>query len=241
MGPPPQGWGAPNPLRKASRSASRETAGVPEPTIYVMRHGETVGNVAGRLQGSRYDSPLTALGRAQARACADVLASLLAGQPAPQFVASPVGRARQTMEIVLGRLRRDPMAYLTDPLTAELDFGAWSGLTRPDAKRRDPDRWQARQADKWNVAPPGGEAYDDVARRARSWLATVGQDTVLVSHGGFSRVLRGVYLGQSPAAMLALPEPHDSLFRLRGAMVQEFAATGIRTGQSDDPPATKNV
>lgn len=205
-----------------------------------MRHGETVGNVAGRLQGSRYDSPLTALGRAQARACADVLVSLLAGQPAPQFVASPVGRARQTMEIVLGRLGRDPVAYLTDPLTAELDFGAWSGLTRPDAKRRDPDCWEARLADKWNVAPPGGETYDDVARRARSWLAMVGQDTVLVSHGGFSRVLRGIYQGQSPAAMLAMTEPHDSVFRLRDAVVQEFVATGIRGRQSETPATTKS-
>lgn len=36
------------------------------PDLYLMRHGQTVWNAEGRMQG-RLDSPLTPLGEAQAR------------------------------------------------------------------------------------------------------------------------------------------------------------------------------
>src|SRR5258708_6813130 len=71
------------------------------PTIFYIRHGETDWNGAGRLQG-RHDVPLNARGRAQAMHCGEILRDLLArdGHAAVEFVASPLGRARETMELV---------------------------------------------------------------------------------------------------------------------------------------------
>ena len=65
--------------------------------IYLIRHGQTVHNAEGRFQGG-LDSPLTELGRAQARAVGKTLAGLVG--PETPIVSSPLGRARQTAEIV---------------------------------------------------------------------------------------------------------------------------------------------
>ena len=76
---------------------------MPPPRLYYIRHGETDWNVEYRLQGGR-DIPINANGRAQARRCGDIMRDLLARDHRAaadlDFVASPLGRARETMEIV---------------------------------------------------------------------------------------------------------------------------------------------
>ena len=74
------------------------------------------GTSRGRLQG-QHDIPLNALGRAQARACGEILRDLLARDgrdPADfDYVSSPLGRARETMELMraaLGLARR-PLSH----------------------------------------------------------------------------------------------------------------------------------
>ena len=73
------------------------------PVIYYIRHGETSWNAQGRLQGTQ-DIALNDLGRRQAAHAGNVLAELLVrdgrDKAALPFVASPLGRARMTMEFV---------------------------------------------------------------------------------------------------------------------------------------------
>src|SRR5262249_25444742 len=103
-----------------------------KPVLYFVRHGETDWNRERRLQG-QHDVPLNALGRDQATRCGVVLRELLArtGRAAEEFdfVASPLGRARETMERVRRELGVPPEVYRTDPRLAELSFGSWEGLT----------------------------------------------------------------------------------------------------------------
>ena len=68
------------------------------PPIYFLRHGETDWNAAGRLQG-RADIPLNAKGRGQARRNGGMLAELIDKPSAMHFVASPLTRTRETMQI----------------------------------------------------------------------------------------------------------------------------------------------
>src|SRR4030088_1489467 len=82
---------------------------MPAPTIYYIRHGETAWNADGRLQGTQ-DVPLNDLGRKQAATSGLILADLFMrdGRSATSlpFVASPLGRARATTELMGGTLKR---------------------------------------------------------------------------------------------------------------------------------------
>lgn len=175
------------------------------PTIYYVRHGQTEWNAAGRLQGHR-DVPLNAHGRSQAVAAGRALAGLLAQRGADArrlpFIASPLGRARQTMELLRAALDLDPGGYLLDDRLREVAYGDWEGSTLMEARARSPELFAARERDKWSVAPPGGESYADLAERVRSWLATVSADTVVVAHGGTMRaVMVGLGLIEPRAAV----------------------------------------
>jgi len=183
-------------------------------TLYFARHGETLANVEHRFQG-RNDTPLTPRGLIQPRMLAAILAECLAGQPTPHFVSSPLPRARKTMDIMLDALGL-PRTYDTDPRLMEIDLGAWAGLTDEEAKARDPEMWERRIHDKWNVrVPGGGENYAMVAERLTQWAVELKQDTMAISHGAATRILRGLLRGLSWEEMSALDERQDCVFRYR--------------------------
>jgi probable phosphoglycerate mutase len=180
--------------------------------LYFARHGETIANVEHRFQG-RNDTPLTDRGRTQANMVAAILARALAGKPTPRFVASPLPRTRTVMEIVLTALHL-PLLYDTDARLMEINLGSWSGLTDAEACALDPQMWERRIKDKWNVrVPGGGENYAMVAERLTQWAQELDRDTVAVSHGAATRILRGLFLGLGWKEMSDLDEPQDCVFR----------------------------
>ena len=175
-----------------------------QPLFYFMRHGETDWNVEGRLQGQR-DIPLNTVGYGQAAACGEILRDLLAREgrdPASfDYVASPLARARKTMELVRAGLGLDTRDYRLDARLAELSFGCWEGLTFAELKRNAADvaALATREHDKWGFRPPGGESYADLLVRVRQWQETVARDTIAVAHGGVARTLI-VHFGIEPPA-----------------------------------------
>jgi probable phosphoglycerate mutase len=167
---------------------------MPPPVLYYIRHGETDWNVAYRLQGAR-DIPINRNGRAQALRCGEIMRDLLARDARSaadlDFVASPLGRARETMEIVRAGLGLDPHAYRTDARLTEVG----SATGRVSASRscaREADAVASRERDKWGFVPPGGESYQTMSLRVADWYATLTTDTVAVAHGG---TFRGLIVG----------------------------------------------
>jgi probable phosphoglycerate mutase len=162
------------------------------PVIYYIRHGETAWNAAGRFQGTQ-DIPLNDLGRTQAVTAGGILADLIARNrheaSALPFVASPLGRARMTMELVRGALKLPHHDYALDDRLREIAFGQWEGLTLPEMERHDAATFASRLADKWGVAAPSGESYASVTLRMREWVDSLQGDTVTVAHGGTMRAL----------------------------------------------------
>jgi broad specificity phosphatase PhoE len=183
--------------------------------LWLIRHGETDWNVEGRLQGQR-DIPINAIGRVQARRNGTVLAGLLAAagrDPVElDWVASPLSRARETMEILRAAMGLDPVGYRLDPRLLEISFGAWEGSTLSELKRSDPAGHAARKADKWGFVPPGGESYEMLSRRIAPWLAGLATDTVCVAHGGITRVTRGLLEAIPSAEIPALPIRQDRIY-----------------------------
>ncbi len=166
------------------------------PVLYYVRHGETDFNVEARLQGRR-DTALNARGRQQAADCGELLRDLFArdGREAADFdyVASPLRRARETMEVLRTTLGLDLHSYTIDDRLMEISYGEWEGLTLPEIDARMPGLLAEREQDKWDFAPPGGESYRALTIRVSEWYAELTQDTVVAAHGGVARALISLF------------------------------------------------
>jgi len=189
--------------------------------IYLVRHGQTEFNLAHRFQGA-CDSPLTALGEAQARAMGRRLGELLA--PGTPIVTSPLGRARATAELLreAGGFRCEIAA---DPRLAEISMGCWDGLTRPQIEALGPGfSFETAPAD-WYMRAPDGEDYAAISVRVGAFLEEHRGRTaplIAVAHGVSGRVLRGLYLGLGVDDAMRLPVPQDAFFRLSDGGIERI-------------------
>lgn len=164
---------------------------------YIARHGETVFNAARRMQGDLLDTPLTRTGFAQADAMGAALAAWLDRKPAPALWSSPSGRALQTLAIVAEHIGADWHGASRDPRLQEIDVGEWAGRTYAEIMADQGDIVDPHVA-LFTIRPPGGEWYDDIARRLRGWIEDAAHhegDRLVIMHGMSSRVLRGMLLG----------------------------------------------
>ena len=179
--------------------------------LYFVRHGQTDWNLAQRYQGQR-DIPLNATGRLQARRNGGVLAELLGSKAGSlDYVASPLVRARETMEIMRAELMLPPGGYKTDGRLSEIHYGHWEGRLWAEMPSVDPRGYAARKANPWEWQPTGGESYRMLSERIADWLSGVQSDAVVASHGGVSKVLRGLVLRLASADILHLDVPQDKV------------------------------
>ena len=167
--------------------------------LFVVRHGESGWNLAGRLQGQALDAPgLTRRGVAQAEAAADGLV----GCGATVVVASRLRRATETGAIVARRLAV-PLAL--DDRLAERHLGAAEGAPvdgHPPGELGvaaglvvDPD-----------AAPAGGESVRQLVARVEALLADLAgcgrhEAMVLATHGGVVRAVQALVAGETAATM----------------------------------------
>jgi len=184
--------------------------------IYVIRHGQTDWNVSGRLQGTR-DIELNALGRRQAEKNGETLALVLGGTARGfDYVASPLSRTRETMEIMRAAMGLDPNAYRTDERLIELSFGDWEGLTLDEVAVDEAGRVHEREENKWAFLPPGNDAesYEMLSARVDAWLASVERPTVCVAHGGIIRCLFFLVGGLTGEEAAVADTPQDRILKL---------------------------
>ena len=166
------------------------------PILYYVRHGETDFNVEGRLQG-RQDTLLNARGKVQARESGELLRELFTrdNRSAQDFsyVASPLRRARETMEILCAPVGLPAQPYDTDDRLLEISYGAWEGWTLSEVEARMPGMLAERERDKWDFAPPDGESYRQLTARIGEWYTSLTHDTVVAAHGGGVRALMALF------------------------------------------------
>ena len=184
-------------------------------TLYVVRHGETDWNAAGRLQGQT-DIPLNEIGRGQARGNGLRLREHLMDPAAFDFVASPLSRAYETMQVLRCGLGLSRDGFGTDDRLKEISYGVFEGCTWPQLPPID-SAGVARSRDPFNWRPDHGESYADLTDRTRLWLDGIVRDTVVVTHGGITRTLRGIAVGIAPEKVPSLKVPQDRVLVLRKA------------------------
>jgi broad specificity phosphatase PhoE len=178
-------------------------------TWYLVRHGETEWNAESRMQG-QLDSRLTRLGREHALASGRLLARL--GVDA--VFASPLGRVRETVEIMAMTF---PLHVTYDDRLKEWSAGDWSGALHAEIPVRWPAEWAAWDADRYATRSPGGESFVDVAARAQSFVdgTTVSARRIaIIAHGFFNRALSGVLMSLTPAETIAIRQSNDTVIRI---------------------------
>lgn len=156
--------------------------------ITFVRHGESLSNQAQRWQGQG-DSPLSELGRAQARA----LGRRIGGRHFDRVIASDLSRASDTA-------RATGLAFEQDPTFREFDVGCWEGLTKEEVEERFPEEI-ARLKGGEDLPLGGGESFamfssriDQALSRVRESMAP-GEHVLVVCHGGVIGTALSGYLG----------------------------------------------
>jgi broad specificity phosphatase PhoE len=166
--------------------------------LLLVRHGQSIANAEGRLQG-QFDSPLSDLGRGQARALAERL--VREEQAVSALYASDLRRAAETAQILAG--------YLAAPVTLdarlrEYDWGVFSGLTWGEIRSRHPAIWQRWQAGEGRISIPEEEGHEPFTRRVTAAWADMqaghqDEEVVLVvAHGGSLGTMLALLLGMAP-------------------------------------------
>ena len=175
---------------KAARGAPRRGRD------FIARHGETVFNAAGRLQGDHPHTPLTRAGFAQADEMGRALRAVLGAKPALTLWSSSAGRALQTLAVIAEHLELDWHAARTDARLVEIGMGSWGGRYYADLVEEVGPVFDPVHA--MLISAPDGELHAGIAERVSAWLADTDDDAgdrLVIMHGISSRVLRGVMTG----------------------------------------------
>jgi broad specificity phosphatase PhoE len=177
------------------------------PRVYLARHGQTAYNHEGRFQG-QLPVALDATGRAQAHELAERAVE-------HEFAAlwcSPLLRARQTAEIVAGRIGLEPRE---DPRLMETDAGDWTDRLFADVQAEAPREFARFVEGDPTFAFPGGESFAQQGVRVAAALYDIRRaeaPALVVCHGGVIRLLLSLHLEHG--ATLADRVPNGALIPL---------------------------
>ncbi|MCB0154382.1 MAG: histidine phosphatase family protein [Anaerolineae bacterium] len=151
--------------------------------IYLVRHGQSQGNIEGRVQGL-LDSPLSERGQTEAHCLGQ---RLVAEIKVDLIFTSPLKRAQDTAQILAHYL--DCPLKLDDDLR-EYNMGPITGLTPPEIKAKYPARYLAFERNEYPNFLPGEEGAVVFEQRVQQGFERVlthledGQSAVVVSHSG---------------------------------------------------------
>lgn len=180
--------------------------------IILTRHGQTLWNLEGRVQGS-LDSPLTEKGLLQARS----LASRLKNEGIIHIYSSDSHRAMGTAEEIRRELGLEKL--LTDIALREFSFGEWEGRIWQEVRTANPDVFKIWDAEPHLVTAPGGENMEMVLKRAWDFLQSIlklhsGETVCLVTHGLTLKLLVTKALGFEVHEWAKSPWQHNTALNI---------------------------
>lgn len=199
-------------------------------TLFMVRHGESAGNVARdeanaarepviRTSSRDVDVPLSPLGERQATSLGHWFRALPENQKPTVVITSPYVRARQTTAIIkeLGDFpyASDVTSRLVDERFREKEFGILDGLTRYGIAERFPEQAALRTSlGKFYHRPPGGESWCDVILRLRSAFEMMcreyhGERILVVAHSVVVLCMRYIIESLTEEEILAIDRENE--------------------------------
>jgi broad specificity phosphatase PhoE len=196
--------------------------------LWIVRHGESAGNVARDaanaggaerivLEARDVDIMLSPRGQAQARALGAWFAAKPEDARPDVMLASPYARARATAQLFrdAGGGADDDEPICMDERLREKEFGILDGLTTAGVAAIEPQQAEFRKLlGKFYHRPPGGESWCDVIFRLRSLMDTValhyaGRRVMIVAHQVVVLCLRYIIENMSEEQILAIDREGD--------------------------------
>lgn len=194
-------------------------------TLWLVRHGESVGNViateaelAGaeelQLEYRDADTPLSPTGADQARALGAWMERHL--REIDAVWVSPYERARTTLSIAAAEAGLDVPTQVIDERLRDRELGVLDGLTRAGVASRYPsEEARRRRLGKYYHRPPGGESWADVSLRLRSFLrdaaASPAREGLIVAHDAVVLLLLSLLLPLTEEELLDFAADHTVL------------------------------
>ncbi len=126
--------------------------------IALLRHGKTVWNEEGRIQG-RENSPLSTTGKQEVHDWGHFMAEL----SIDQIVASDLGRVKETVVILQQYIKSVPVTW--EPALREQNWGEWEGMTFTHLQETRGRLLEQQIRAGWDFRPPGGESRREVLQR----------------------------------------------------------------------------
>jgi len=180
--------------------------------LILVRHGETVQNVAGIAQGWN-DSALSDLGQRQVRALAERVKS----HTPDAIFSSPLGRAISTAQVI-AEATGLPINVVEE--LREMNYGVWEGKSFLDVRRDYADLYR-RWIDDEEVTCPDGESHADVRRRLERAFASIeAKKPIVIAHGTAIRI--------AATALMQLPVMSSRHFAQDNAAINVFVRRGTR-------------
>jgi probable phosphoglycerate mutase len=197
--------------------------------LWVVRHGESAGNVArdaahatglARIDISHrdVDVPLSERGERQAVALGRWFASQPENARPEVVMTSPYLRAQFTGELIRevgGLVLSQDQAFVVDERLREKEFGILDRLTRAGITELYPEQAEFRRLlGKFYYRPPSGESWCDVILRLRGALDTIslhysGRRVLILTHQVVVLCLRYLLENLSEEAILAIDRQGD--------------------------------
>jgi len=180
--------------------------------IILTRHGQTLWNIEGRVQGS-LDSPLTEKGILQARS----LALRLKDEEIKHIYSSDSLRAINTAEEIRRELGLEKLS--SNPALREFSFGEWEGCVWQELRETHPDIFKIWDSEPHLVTTPGGENMGLVLKRAWDFLQQIikihkGETVCLVTHGLTLKLLVTKALGFEIHEWAKTPWQHNTALNI---------------------------
>ena len=191
--------------------------------LYVVRHGESAGNVArdAAVEAGEHmididvrdvDVPLSQLGQNQSVAVGRWFGQLPPEDRPNIVLTSPYLRARHTAGLIVktAELKEDSYSLIVDERLREKEFGILDRLTAVGVKEQFPDQAEFRRLlGKFYHRPPGGESWCDVILRLRSATEMIsreycGQRVLIVCHAVVVLCMRYILEHLTEGELLAI-------------------------------------
>jgi len=177
--------------------------------IYIARHGETMWNVEGRIQG-RSDPGLSPDGYAQSRA----LLEQLKDRPLSAIYTSTLRRSILTAQPIASHFG---LPVREQPELDEIAFGILEGKQILGSDGEVKSEWERFKENRFTYRIPGGENYTDVMNRVGPFMEMIlqnrkGEEILIVGHRVVNQMLIGVLMDYFPEEMLKIQQSNGCFY-----------------------------